>query len=61
MERLWKRIAVLLTLVAFAWSGEALAFPQSTGGAGSEGGKVPASTEKIKVEKAKEPNAYTVG
>ena len=61
MERLWKRIAVPLTVVAFAWGGEALAFPQATGGGGSEGGKPPASSEKIAVEKAKGPNAYTVG
>jgi len=61
MTGLWKRIAVLSTVLALIWGGEVLAFPQSTGGGGSEGEKAPVSSGTIKVEKAKGPNAYTVG
>jgi len=59
MNRIGKWVALLVSIGALAAGRDALAFGNTTGG-GSEGAKAPASTEAIKVEKAKGADAYTV-
>jgi hypothetical protein len=60
MNRFGKRVVLYVSIAALVAGGEALAFGNMPGG-GGEGAKAPASSEPIKVEKAKGKDAYTVG
>lgn len=60
MSHFGKRVALCLSVAALLACGEALAFGNMTGG-GSGAAKAPATSEPIRVEKAKGENAYTVG
>ena len=59
MNRLGKWIALCVSIGALAAGGAASAFGDAAGG-GSGAAKAPATTEQIKVEKAKGPDAVTV-
>jgi hypothetical protein len=59
MNRFGKRVALWVSIAALVAGGKALAFGNMPGG-GSEGAKAPATSEPIKVEKAKGEDAYTV-
>jgi hypothetical protein len=59
MNRFGKRVALCVSIAALVAGGEALAFGNMPGG-GAEGAKAPASSEPIKVEKAKGKDAFTV-
>ena len=59
MNRFGKWVALCVSIGAFAAGGDALAFGNAASG-GSEGQKTPATSEPIKVEKAKGADAYDV-
>ena len=59
MNRLGKWIALCVSIGTLAAGGDASAFGNAASG-GSEGAKAPATSEPIKVEKAKGADAYTV-
>jgi len=59
MNRFGKWVALCVSIGALAAGGDASAFGNAAGG-GSEGAKAPASSEPIKVEKAKGADGYTV-
>jgi hypothetical protein len=59
MNRFGKWVALCVSIGALAAGGDALAFGNAASG-GSEGPKTPATSEPIKVEKAKGADAYTV-
>jgi len=59
MNRFGNWVALCVSIGALTAGGDALAFGNAAGG-GSEGAKAPATSEPIKVEKAKGADAYTV-
>ena len=59
MNRFGKWIALCVSIGTLAAGGDASAFGNAASG-GSEGAKAPATSEPIKVEKAKGADAYTV-
>jgi hypothetical protein len=59
MNRFGKWVALCVSIGALAAGGDASAFGNAASG-GSEGAKAPATSEPIKVEKAKGADAYTV-
>jgi hypothetical protein len=59
MNRFGKWVGLCVSIGALAAGSDALAFGNAASG-GSEGAKPPATSEKIKVEKAKGADAYTV-
>lgn len=59
MNRFGKWVALCVSIGALAAGGDALAFKNAASG-GSEGAKAPATSEPIKVEKAKGADAYNV-
>lgn len=59
MNRFGKWAALCVSIGALAAGGDALVFGNAANG-GSEGAKAPATSEPIKVEKAKGADAYTV-
>jgi len=59
MNRFGKWVALCVSIGALTAGGDALAFGNAAGG-GSEGAKAPATSEPIKVDKAKGADAYTV-
>ena len=59
MNRFGKWAALCISIGALAAGGDALGFGNAASG-GSEGQKAPATSEPIKVEKAKGADAYTV-
>ncbi|MFA5807821.1 MAG: hypothetical protein WC978_05565 [bacterium] len=59
MNRFGKWVALCFSIGALAAGGDALAFGNAASG-GSEGPKAPATSEPVKVEKAKGADAYTV-
>jgi hypothetical protein len=62
MIRFGKLLALCVSVALLLAGGDALAFGNmSAPGGGSEGAKVPTTTEPIQVEKAKGKDAYTVG
>ena len=60
MKHFGKRAALYLSIAALVAGGEALAAGNMTGN-GSGAAKAPASSEPVKVEKAKGKDAFTVG
>ena len=59
MNRFGKWVALCVSIGVLAAGGDASAFGNAASG-GSEGAKAPATSEPIKVEKAKGADAYTV-
>ena len=59
MNRIGKWVALCVSIGVLAAGGDASAFGNAASG-GSEGAKAPATSEPIKVEKAKGADAYTV-
>ena len=59
MNRFGKWVALCVSIGALAAGGDALAFGNAASG-GSEGPKAPATSEPVKVEKAKGADAYNV-
>ncbi len=59
MNRFGKWVALCVSIGALAAGGDALAFGNAASG-GSKSAKTPATSEPIKVEKAKGADAYTV-
>jgi hypothetical protein len=59
MNRFGKWVALCVSIGALAAGGDASAFGNAAGG-GSGGAKAPASSEPVKVDKAKGADAYTV-
>lgn len=62
MIRFGRFLALVVSIALLLAGGDALAFGNMSGqGGGSAGAKAPASSEPIKVEKAKGKDAYSVG
>ncbi len=59
MNRIGKWVALCVSIGALAAGSDALAFGSAASG-GSEGAKAPATSEPVKVEKAKGADAYNV-